>query len=148
MTVYFKRVFPTIWFGFLAFMVVMIFSSGAAKRELIFLVIPCVMAIFGFFMMKKLLWDLADCVEDGGDFLLIKNRGEQDRVMLSNVMNVSVSQAMNPPRITLKLIEPGKFGNEISFSPATDFALNPFSKNKIAEDLIVRVDRARLRRAV
>jgi len=83
-----------------------------------------------------------------GDFLLVKNRGEEDRVTLSNVMNVSASTNMNPPQITLRLVKPGKFGTEIAFSPTAGFALNPFAKNQVAEDLIVRVDRARSKRAV
>ncbi len=101
------------------------------------------MAVVGFVVMKKLVWDLADEVYDGGDFLLVKNRGEEDRVLLSNIMNVSVSTNMNPPRITLRLVAPGRFGDEVSFSPASSFTLNPFARNQIAEDLIVRVDKAR-----
>jgi hypothetical protein len=110
-------------------------------------VVPLFMAAFGFFLMKKLVWDLVDEVYDCGDFLLIRNRGEEDKVSLSNVMNVNASTHMNPPRITLRLVSPGKFGTEIPFSPLTGFTLNPFAKNKVAEDLIVRVDQARSKRA-
>jgi hypothetical protein len=63
-------------------------------------------------------------------------------------MNVNASTYVNPPRITLRLVTPGRFGNEIAFSPIAGFRLNPFAKNKIAEDLIVRVDRARSKRTV
>jgi hypothetical protein len=98
--------------------------------------------------MKKLVWDLADEVYDCGDFLLVRKRDEEDRVPLSNVMNVNASTYVNPPRITLRLVTPGRFGNEIAFSPIAGFRLNPFAKNKIAEDLIVRVDRARSKRTV
>jgi hypothetical protein len=64
---------------------------------------------------------------------------------LSNIMNVSSSTLMNPPRVTLKLVQPGKFGREIAFSPASKFMLNPFAKNEIAEDLINRAYHARTR---
>ena len=60
-------------------------------------------------------------------------------------MNVSSTTFSNPPRITLRLVKQGKFGKEIAFQPA-GFSLNPFAKNPIAEDLIVRVDDARTRR--
>ena len=31
---------------------------------------PCFMAVVGFVLFKKLLWDLVDEVHDGGDYLL------------------------------------------------------------------------------
>ncbi|HET8578915.1 MAG TPA: hypothetical protein VFO18_17595 [Methylomirabilota bacterium] len=146
---FYKKIFPALWFGGLAFFVVAIALSGALEKDpmvLGALVIPLVMAVFGFLIMKKLAWDLVDEVYDCGDFLLIKNRGEEDRVALSSIMNVSASTLMNPPRITLRLVYSGKFGNEIAFSPVRGWTLNPFAKNQVAEDLIVRVDQARSKR--
>ena len=96
--------------------------------------------------MKKLVWDLADEVYDYGDSLLIKNRGIEENVLLSNIMNVSASTSMNPPRITLRLVTPGQLASEILFCPISPFSLNPFVKNAVAEDLIVRVDNARSKR--
>jgi hypothetical protein len=138
-----KRVFPTFWFGFLALLVFVGFSTGTVAKDVTFLIIPIVMAVFGFFLMRKLVWDLADEVYDCGHALLVRNGGEEDMVSLSNIMNVSVSTYVNPPRISLRLITPGKFGSEISFSPVTGFRLNPFAKNQVAEDLIQRVYQAR-----
>ena len=143
---FFKRGFPLLWLGFLAFFVVAVLLNGAYEKDPMFLVVPCLMAVIGFIVMKKLIWDLVDEVYDCGDSLLIKNRGEEDRVLLSNIMNVSASTNMNPPRITLRLVNAGKFGPEISFSPAAPFTFNPFAKNPVAEDLMVRVDRARTKR--
>lgn len=111
------------------------------------LVIPLAMAVFGFFLMKKLVWDLVDEVYDCGDALLVKNRDEETLVPLSNIMNVSASVLQNPPRITLRLIKPGAFGNEIAFAPIIGFRINPFAKNRVAEDLIVRVHNAKGGRA-
>ena len=75
--------------------------------------------------------------------MLFRSRDVEERVLLSNVMNVSVTPHMNPPRITLRLVEPCRLGSEIAFSPATPFTWSPFAKNPVAEDLIVRVDKAR-----
>lgn len=147
-TFFYKKVFPLLWFGFLAFFVVSTILLGAMNADPTFLIGPVLMAVFGFFLMKKLVWDLVDEVYDCGDFLLVKNRREEDRVALSNIMNVNLSTFVNPPRITLRLVNPSKFGQEISFSPITGFSLNPFAKNQVAEDMIVRVDQARSRRAV
>ena len=148
LTFFNKKVFPALWFGFLAFFVVKATLTGIVEKAPMSVVIPVFMAVIGFFVMKKLVWDLADEVYDCGDFLLVRNRGEEDRVPLSNVMNVNASTYVNPPRITLRLVTPGRFGNEIAFSPIAGVRLNPFAKNKIAEDLIVRVDRARSKRTV
>ena len=143
-----KNTFPILWHGFVAFFLVTAILSGAVAQDLRFLVIPILMALFGFFIMKKLKLDLVDEVYDCGDTLLIKNRGEEALVPLSNIMNVSESTYMNPSRITLRLIKPGAFGSEIAFSPVTGFRLNPFAKNQVAEDLILRVHQAKAGRAV
>ena len=143
-----KKIFPALWFGFLAFFLVTSALAGALEQELSFLVVPILMAVFGYFLMKKLVWDLVDEVYDCGDFLLVKNRDEEERIALSNIMNVNSSTYINPPRITLRLVNPGKFGSEVAFSPITGFKLNPFAKNAVAEDLIVRVYQARSKRAV
>ena len=146
-TFFYKRAFPVFWFGFLALFVVIALVGGAANKDLVFLAVPCVLALFGFFVFRRLIWDLADEVIDAGDALIVRNRGEEDTVPLSNIMNVSASTLTNPSRITLRLARAGRFGREIVFSPKRPFTLNPFARNPVAEDLIVRVDDARARRA-
>jgi hypothetical protein len=143
MTKFHKKVFPAFWFGFLAIFVTASVLTGAGTAEPMFLIMPIAMAIFGFVLMRKLVWNLVDEVYDYGDYLLVKNNGEQEMIALSNVMNVSASTLTNPPRITLRLVNAGTFGSEITFSPVTNWTLNPFAKNQIADHLMVRVDRAR-----
>lgn len=142
-TAFSKRVLPVLFVGILAIAVAIPLSAGALRSHAFFLVPPLIAAGFAFALMRKLVWDLMDEVYDGGDFLLVKNRGQEERIALSNIMNVSASVMVNPPRITLRLATRGKFGDEIAFSPMRPFTLDPFAKNKIAEDLIVRVDQAR-----
>lgn len=145
-TFFYKKIFPLIWFGFLAVFVAVALSTGERPEERWpFIVVPILMIAFGIPLMKKVLWDLADEVQDGGDFLLIRKGGDEERVPLSNIMNVSASTNMNPPRVTLRLVKPGKFGSEVSFSPPSRFSFNPFAKHPIVEELIVRVDKARRR---
>jgi hypothetical protein len=144
MTKFYKYVFPTIWFGFLAFFFSSVLTLGAARESPMALVVPGAMALFGYFLFRKVLWVLVDEVRDGGDFLVVRNRSEEITVYLSSIINVSVSTNTNPPQVTLRLAQPGKFGSELVFSPAQrGFSLNPFRKNPIVEDLIVRVDKAR-----
>lgn len=142
-----KKVFPALWFGFLAFMLLIV-VSGAGFTFLPGLLAPLFLGGFGFFLMKRLVWDLVDEVYDCGDFLLVRNRSKEDSVALSNIMNVNASLLLSPPRITLRLINPGKFGKEIAFSPVRGFTLNPFAKDQVSEELMFRVDQARSKRPV
>ncbi len=144
-----KRIFPVVWFGFIAVIVgtalISAIGRGAQPRDLIFFLIPVLTALVGYAVMRRFIWDLADEVEDHGDYLVVRHRGDQARIDLSNIMNVSATTHMSPPRITLRLRQPSRFGSEIAFSPVRPFTLNPFARNAVAEDLIVRVDRARTR---
>jgi hypothetical protein len=143
-TTFHKKVFPLLWVGFLAVFVITSLAQGDIQAgRWPFVVMPVGMTVVGYFVMKKLVWDLMDEVHDGGDFLLIRKGADEERVPLSNIMNVSASTNMNPPRVTLRLVKPGKFGSEVSFSPPRRFSFNPFAKHPVVEDLIVRVDKAR-----
>lgn len=143
-TFWYKWVFPIIWFGGLAaFAVVglLINVIGYRAEFLPFLILPVVMAAFGYVLMKKLVFDLVDEVWDDGAALIVRDRGREDRVALSNIMNVSYSPLINPPRVTLMLRQPSNFGSEISFSAPVRFV--PFAKSPVIEDLIRRIDAAR-----
>jgi hypothetical protein len=138
-----KRVFPLIWFGFLALMVIapLLGKKPRGGLPVGFLIMPIIMAAFGYFIMKKLVFDLADEVFDDGDALIVRFGSEQERIPLSQIMNISYSYMTNPSRITLTLRAPGRFGKEITFSPPQTFL--PFVKSPIVADLIERTDQAR-----
>ena len=140
-----KRGFPILWFGILASVTLGALSDPGAHQPL-FLVAPLIMAVFGYIMFKKLVWDLADEVYDCGDSLIVRKSGEEERIPLSNIMSVSSSTYMNPQRVTLRLVRPGRFGQDVAFAPTRPLTLNPFAINPLVEDLIVRVDRARSQR--
>lgn len=141
-TFFMKKVFPALWFGVLAFFCATAAKAGAWK-EPVFFIGPVIMAIVGVVVMRLLVWNLADEVSDGGSFLVVRRGGDEERLPLSNVMNVGMSQFTNPRRLSLRLRKPGRFGDEIVFIPKSGFQLNPFARNKVAEGLIARVDRAR-----
>ncbi len=118
--------------------------SGAARNAASLapvLIVPALMIAFGYFIMKKLVFDLVDEVWDDGNSLVVKNRGQQQRVALSDIKNVNYSPFVNPPRVTLALRRPTVFGDQITFgAPVT---LVPFSTSPVIADLIERVDLAR-----
>src|SRR5580704_1962356 len=136
MTFFYKRIFPIIWFGFLAlfmaapFVAPMIGGSFSGS-PMTFLIAP-VMMVVGYFLMKKLVFDLVDEVLDAGDALVIRNGHLEERVALSDIMNVSYSQFMNPPRVTLSLRNPSMFGDRVSFCAPVSFM--PFSTSPIIDE--------------
>jgi hypothetical protein len=78
---------------------------------------------------------------DAGDALVIKFGHDEERVALSDINNVSYSPLVNPPRVTLSLRNPSRFGDQITFcAPAT---FRPFSASPIIDELIKRIDAAR-----
>jgi hypothetical protein len=99
---------------------------------------PALMGIFGYFIMRKLLFDLVDEVLDDGDALVVRNRDQEERIKLPDIINVSYSPFVNPPRVTLLLRNPSLFGTRINFCAPARF--NPFSSSPIIDDLIQRID--------
>ena len=142
-----KWVFPVAWFGFLLFFIGDTLADGTINEDPVFLLAPVFMVIVGFFIMKFLVWDLADAVYDHGTYLVVRRNGKEAQIQLSNGMNVSATSFVNPPRVTLRLVEPSQLGLSVSFSPKSSFSLNPFAKNAVTESLIERAFAARVRRA-
>jgi hypothetical protein len=142
-TFFHKRIFPLIWFGFLGvFICIGVFSNVSQNGPgLIILVVPIGMAIFGYFIMKKLVWDLIDEVYDEDSSLLFRNGNQEVRVYLKDVKNVSYSTMTNPPRVTLSIRYKTALGDELTFSPPASWV--PFKKNEDIERLIDRIDEAR-----
>lgn len=141
-----KRVFPLIWFGFLAFFLLtaipaLLFGERSGPWPL-FLVMPVGMTVVGYIMMKKMIWPLMDEVYDADDHLVVIRNGDEARIRLSDIVNISAAPGKTT-HVTLRLREASRFGNEIAFVPESSFSFNPFGKNPIVEELITRVDRAR-----
>ena len=137
-----KRVFPVMWFGFLVFFMVMASRSGNGRQfQVQFVIAPLFMAVMGFFIMKRLgIFDLADQVWDAGDELLVRNHGIEDRIALTNIINVNYTNS-RPSRVTLMLREACAFGKEVSFMPPARFL--SFSTHPIVTELIQRIDEKR-----
>jgi hypothetical protein len=140
-----KRVFPVVYFGLLlAFMAVPLALSivrNTASPPLAAFIVPAILIVGGYFLMRRLIFILVDEVWDNGNVLVIKNRGEQERIALSDIKTVSYSPFANPPRVTLSFLRSTAFGDEIIFNGP--MRLMAFGGNPVLQDLIDRVDRAR-----
>jgi hypothetical protein len=145
-TFFLKRVFPVLWFGMVALSVAAAVAGARAAHAVpapVFIV-PLLLLVIGYAIMRKLVFDLADEVFDEGDALRVRFGSDEEQIPLTDVINVGYTQFVNPPRITLTLRQPGRFGREVSFSPRQSF-FAPFVRNKLASELIERVEAARRR---
>lgn len=135
LTFYHKRLFPIFWFGFLGFIVLLGVAHGWRKGfSLAPILVPAGMMIFGYLIMKRLIFGLADEVYLNNDIVVVRNGGDEDCFPVTNILNVNASQMANPERITLLLRTPCKFGDTISFLSPTRWW--PFSESPIAAELI------------
>ena len=107
-TVFYKRIFPLLWFGFLAFFVIT--ALWACRRThgvaVPFLAMPVLMAVIGYVLFRRLIFDLVDEVWDDGDALIVRNAGTEERVLLENIINIGFSTMTNPERVTVTLRDP------------------------------------------
>lgn len=147
-TFFVKRILPVFWLGAISLFIVSFlfsFQRGKVSMDEIFglLAMPVVMLVMGVFMFRKFYWPLADEVQDGGHFLLVRKSGVEERILLSEVINLSMATYSNPQSLTLRLRKPWKFGDEVAFIPVKKWSFDPFSRNEVAEDLIRRCDAAR-----
>ena len=145
-TFVYKRFFPLLFFGivslFIAFVIVGGLRSGQ-NPPLPVLIVPVLAAAFIYFVMKRLIFDLVDEVLDAGDALIVRNRGQEDRIALSDITNVNYTPLVSPPRVTLSLRRASVFGAEVTFCAPTRFV--PFSSSPVINELIQRIDAARQR---
>jgi hypothetical protein len=150
-TFFLKRLLPLLWLGMLA--AVLLASAGAARVSAhapplaLLLGAPLIVALFIYALLRRLLLDLADAVYDEGDALRVRFGDEVERIPLENIINISFAGITNPPRATLTLREPCRFGREVTFAPIQP-VFGPLlrTRNAIVTDLIERVDAARRKR--
>ena len=106
-----------------------------------FFLVPILMALIGYVVMKALIFDMADEVSDAGDALIVRYGKQEERIALSNIAKVRAFRFMNPPRVTLELKQPGAFGPKVAFCGPLQFL--PFSVGPEIEDLMRRVEATR-----
>ncbi len=141
MTFFYKWIFPVIWFGFLIVFVGIAIFGSQRSPPFPFLIVPLAMMGFGYFLMKRLIFDLVDEVWDDGQTLIVKNGGRNERVALADIKNVNYSPFLNPPRVPLSLRGQTTFGDQITF--CAPVRLIPLTASPVITALIDRIDQAR-----
>lgn len=141
-TFFYKRIFPIIWFGFLAvFVLIGLLKGSGHSSNLLVLIVPVAMAIIGYRFMNKYVFNLVDEVIDLGDSLLVRSGGREERIALADIRNVSYFPYMSPSQVTLSFRHPIAFGDTIVF--CMPLRIIPQPSNPIIDKLIDRIDVAR-----
>lgn len=137
-TLFYKRVFPAIWFGFIG---LFFFGSLAAAIKdgsgFDLSIFPLGMGAFGFIIMKIFVWNLVDEVWDDGDSLVVRNKGREARIDLLNIINISHTFFTNPPSVSLTLRARCEFGQIVKFSPPRE--LLGFGECPVVTELVQRI---------
>lgn len=76
----------------------------------------CLMLVTGLAVGRFLRGNLMDEVWDCGDALLVRNRGDEERLPLADIQRAEFIRS-RPPIITLTLRQPCRFGARITFCP-------------------------------
>ena len=147
MTFFYKRIFPVIWFGFLAVFFLIALVQGLAAdpiSNLPFLIVPVVMAIVGYQIMKKMSFGLVDEVFDLGDALLVRNGGQEERIALADIKNVNFFPLYEPAAGHLVAAAAEHLWRDDCVLCAGP--VMPLSRSPMIEELIDRIDAARQER--
>jgi len=94
-------------------------------------------------IQRALARDLADEVVDGGDHLLVRSNGIEEKVMLSDVATIRRGFGHNPERLILTLRRPGRLGDTIAFIPSK-IRWFPYVEHPLACELRTRAQLLRL----
>jgi hypothetical protein len=143
LTFYYKHLSPIIWIGGCTVVGGLGLYAALSKGSGLFpfVVIMPIIFVLGIYFMKKYVFDLVDEVWDDGDTLVVKNKGQEQRIALADITNVSYSPMTSPPRVVLSLRHPTVFGDQVAFCAPVQ--IMTFATSPAITDLIKRVERAR-----
>jgi len=148
-TLFYKKIVPIVWAVFvavLAAITVWRLLTAAAEYSPFELVPLIIVGLIGFMWTRLVASGLADEVFDGGDHLVVRQGGTEERVALAEIEDVRESRFMNqPPQIELVMRHPGRFGRVIAFVP-TGYSFVPLTKSSLFYELTQRIAMARRER--
>jgi hypothetical protein len=127
--------------GLVAFVAALGMAIAQSKAPFPFPVfLPLIVIPLIIFVLYRFFHDIVDEMWDDGNALVAKNKGQQVRIPLADIINVNYSLITNPPRVTLTLRNPTQFGKEVTFIVKRPFTLNFSMRNAVIDDLIQRID--------
>lgn len=148
-TLFYKKVVPIIWAAFVVALAAITVRRlvTAAPEYSPFEFVPLMLVGVIAFMWTRLVGSgLADEVFDGGDHLVVRQGGTEERVTLAEIEDVKESRFMKqPPQLELVMRHSGRFGRVITFVP-TGYSFVPLTKSPLFYELTERIAVARRER--
>jgi hypothetical protein len=137
LTWYHKKGFPTLWFtavtlGFCFSLIDFVRGRDAGG----FVLIPLALAAVYYLALRSYVFPLMDEVWIDGDDLIVRNRGQEERLPIANVTDVKSFHRSRLKSIEIILAPPSRFGTSIRFAPP--FRLFSFGTHPIAQELADR----------
>ncbi len=125
---------------FIVVFVYEIFNNNINKEDAFF----CG-ALLGIFILGIINYKTnpVDEVYDCGSYLLVLKKGQEEKILLSDIKNIRILPISRNPQTKLTLNKPCIFGKIITFSPDCSFFQNPLKKPPLIQDLIDRVNQAK-----
>lgn len=117
-TWYYKRALPLFIVAFLALHslgVVSAVMNGREPRGV--LMFPIVCAAIAYISWRLLVRPQSDKVCIDHDDVIVRNKGQEDRFPITNIVRVKSLRFRRPESIILTLRMPCKFGKEVQFIP-------------------------------
>ena len=149
-TVFHKKIAPDCIFGariiFPVLAVTLVYiapDQNGSYIDLALVVLLMFLFTISYREKKALAGDLLDEVWDDGENLVLVNGEQRVAVPLSHIINISETAGV-PPRMTLLLRPPCRFGRSVVFAPPQrrDPLFKPTARGSaIGEDLLKRVHR-------
>ncbi|NRA54895.1 MAG: hypothetical protein HRU23_12185 [Gammaproteobacteria bacterium] len=142
-----KKVFPSLLFTFLTFMVISVplaaGENGTTTMGSIAILAAILMAIFGYIFMQEQFFDLMDEVYDDGDALVFKNSGKEIRVNLRDILDLSSEMTSARRKVTLLLNHETELGHKLTFYTRGNFLPHQNNLAVNLEELNNRITLAR-----
>jgi hypothetical protein len=142
-TLWHKRGFPIVWFGFMGLItLVLILSIILGRNSALLLLVPIGFAAVGYISMRwSRVFSFMDEVWLENDQVIVRDGDQEDRFSVANILTVRASWLTYPERIVLTLAKPCRFGHEIVLSPP--IRLFNITPHPLAEELSALAEQAR-----
>jgi hypothetical protein len=139
LTYFHTRVFPAIWFGSLAAGEAFLLVESIASKQpwlALFAIPPALFALFGIYVFRRYVFDLADEAWLEDHQVRVVRRGQQTTIEMFTVNAVETRLWRNPPRVTLVLRTPcAPFGGRVSFIPKSAMFVPGLQRHPVARAL-------------
>jgi hypothetical protein len=114
-----KWLVPLFWSAVMGYIFAYLpLKDGAIRSSNTALLLFLAIVLVGYALSQLAFRNFVDEVFDEGDYLLVRRRGMEDRIPLTNIESVRKAMYRRPPRVTLVLRHPTHFGATIVYAPA------------------------------